>query len=94
MMYLYNYCTDFMSSGHRGIHDSTGHGVHNIITYNIPCRHYTLDQRWNEVQNDVTTLFQLHFNVVPMSDARWVVSHNSLFLFCFLDITHFVGIYE
>ena len=23
-----------------------------------------------------------------------VVSHNSLFLFCFLDITHFVGIYE
>ena len=39
------------------IHDSTGHGVHNIIIYNI-------------------------------------VSHNSLFLFCFLDITHFVGIYE
>ena len=23
-----------------------------------------------------------------------IVSHNSLFLFCFLDITHFVGIYE
>ena len=41
----------------HGIHDSTGHGVHNIIIYNI-------------------------------------VSHNSLFLFCFLDITHFVGIYE
>ena len=41
----------------HGIHDSTGHGVHNIIIY----KH---------------------------------VSHNSLFLFCFLDITHFVGIYE
>ena len=40
-----------------GIHDSTGHGVDNIIIYNI-------------------------------------VSHNSLFLICFLDITHFVGIYE
>ena len=23
-----------------------------------------------------------------------IVSHNFLFLFCFLDITHFVGIYE
>ena len=23
-----------------------------------------------------------------------IVSQNSLFLFCFLDITHFVGIYE
>ena len=23
-----------------------------------------------------------------------IVSHNPLFLFCFLDITHFVGIYE
>ena len=23
-----------------------------------------------------------------------IVSHNTLFLFCFLDITHFVGIYE
>ena len=23
-----------------------------------------------------------------------IVSHNSLFLFCFLDITHFVGICE
>ena len=23
-----------------------------------------------------------------------IVSHNSLFLFCFLDITHIVGIYE
>ena len=41
----------------HGIHDYTGHGVHNIIIYNI-------------------------------------VSQNSLFLFCFLDITHFVGIYE
>ena len=39
------------------IHDSTSHGVHNIIIYNI-------------------------------------VSHNSLFLFCFLDITHSVRIYE
>ena len=36
-----------------------------------PCGHYTLDQRRNLVQNNVTTLFQLHFNVVPMSDARW-----------------------
>ena len=41
----------------HGIYDSTGHGTHNIIIYNI-------------------------------------VSHNSLFLFCFLDITHFVAIYE
>ena len=41
----------------HGIHDSTCHGVHNIIKYDI-------------------------------------VSHNLLFLFCFLDITHFVGIYE
>ena len=41
----------------HGIHDSTDHGVHNIIIYNI-------------------------------------VSQKSLFLFCFLDITHFVGIYE
>ena len=41
----------------HGIHDSTCHGVHNIIIYNI-------------------------------------VSLNSLFLFCFLDITHFVRIYE
>ena len=39
----------------HGIYDSTGHGVHNIIIYNI-------------------------------------VSHNFLLLFCFLDITHFVGI--
>ena len=23
-----------------------------------------------------------------------IVSHNSQFLFCFLNITHFVGIYE
>ena len=23
-----------------------------------------------------------------------IVSHNFLFLYCFLDITHFVGIYE
>ena len=49
-MFIKNYCI-------YGIHDSTGHGVHNIIIYNV-------------------------------------VSHNSLFLFCFLDITHFVGIYE
>ena len=41
----------------HGIHDSTSHGVHNIIINNL-------------------------------------VSHNSLFSFCFLDITHFVGIYE
>ena len=41
----------------HGIYDSTGHGMHNIIIYNI-------------------------------------VSHNSLFRFRFLDITHFVGIYE
>ena len=41
----------------HGIHDSTGHGLHNIIINNI-------------------------------------VSHDSLFPFCFLDITHFVGIYE
>ena len=41
---------------HR-IHDSTGHGVDNIIIYNI-------------------------------------VSYNFQFLFCFLDITHFVGNYE
>ena len=41
----------------HGIYDSTGHGVHNIIIYNI-------------------------------------ASHNSLFLFSFLDITYFVGIYE
>ena len=39
------------------MYDSTGHGVHNIIIYNI-------------------------------------VPHNSLFLFCFLDITDFVGIDE
>ena len=39
------------------INDSTGHGVHNIITYNI-------------------------------------VSPNLQFISCFLDITHFVGIYE
>ena len=38
-------------------HDSTGHGVHNIIIYNI-------------------------------------VSRNFQFPFCFLDLTHFVGIYE
>ena len=38
-----------------------------------PCRHYTLYQRWSEVQNDVTTLFQLRFNVGPMSNARWGV---------------------
>ena len=44
-----------------------------ITSLILPSRHYTLDQRWNEVQNDVTTSFQLHFNVVPMSDARWVV---------------------
>ena len=36
-----------------------------------PCGHYTLDQRRNLVKNNVTTLFQLHFNVVPTSDARW-----------------------
>ena len=41
----------------HGIHDSTGHGVHNIIIYNI-------------------------------------ISHNFQFLFCFLYITYFVGIYE
>ena len=46
--------------------------THRVSGDMVPCRHYTLDQRWNEVQNDVTTLFQLHFNVVPMSDARWV----------------------
>ena len=38
----------------------------------IPYGHYTLDQHRNVVQNDVTTLFQLHFNVVPTSDTRWV----------------------
>ena len=36
-----------------------------------PCGHYTLDQRRTLVQNNVTTLFQLHFNVVPTSEARW-----------------------
>ena len=41
---------------HR-IHDSTGHGMHNITIYNN-------------------------------------VSHNFQFLFCFLYISHFVGIYE
>ena len=41
----------------HGIHDSTGHGVHSILIYNI-------------------------------------VFQNSFFLFCFLDITHSVGIYE
>ena len=40
-----------------GIHDSTGRGVDNNITYDI-------------------------------------VSHNFQILFCFLYITHFVGIYE
>ena len=41
----------------HGIHDSTDHGVHHIIIYNI-------------------------------------ASHNFQFLFCFLNITHFVGINE
>ena len=41
----------------HGTHDSTGHGVHNMIIYKI-------------------------------------VSHNFQFHFCFVDITHFVGIYE
>ena len=41
----------------HGIHDSTGHGVHDIIIYNI-------------------------------------VSHYFQFLFCFLYITHFIGIHE
>ena len=49
-MFIKNYFMEFI------VH-STGHAVHNIISYII-------------------------------------VSHNSLFLFCFLDITHFVGIYE
>ena len=48
---------DVLKKLFRGIHDSTGHGVHNIIIYNN-------------------------------------VSHNFQFLFCFLYITHFVGIYE
>ena len=38
----------------------------------LPCGHCALDHRRNVVQNDVTTLFQLHFNVVLTSDARWV----------------------
>ena len=37
-----------------------------------------MDQRRNLVQNNITTLFQLHFNVVPTSDARWVSSSNPL----------------
>ena len=41
----------------HGIHDSTGHVVHNIVINKI-------------------------------------VSHNFQFLFCFQDITDFVGIYE
>ena len=45
-----------------------------------PCGHYTLDQRRNVVQNDVMTLFQLHFNVVPTSDARWEGSPDWLLL--------------
>ena len=48
---------DVYSNLFHGIYDSTGHGLHNIMIYNI-------------------------------------VSHNSLFLLCFLDIAHFVGIYE
>ena len=41
----------------NGIHDSTGHGVHNLKIYNF-------------------------------------VSHNFQFVFCFLYINHFVGIYD
>ena len=40
--------------------------------YDLPCGHYTLDQRRNGVKNNVTTLFQLYFNVVLTSDACWV----------------------
>ena len=46
----------------------------NTLIDKYPCGHYMLDQRRNVVQNDVTTLFQLHFNVVPTSDARWDIS--------------------
>ena len=38
----------------------------------IPSGHYMLKQRRNVVCNNVTAYFQLHFNVVPTSDARWV----------------------
>ena len=38
--------------------------------FTCPCGHYTLDQRRHLVKNNVTTLFQLHFNVVPTSDDR------------------------
>ena len=41
----------------HGIHNSTGHGVHNIIIYNI-------------------------------------FSHNYQFLFCFLDITYFLKLWD
>ena len=39
----------------------------------ISQRALSLEQRRNLVWNNVTTLFQLHFNVVPTSDARWDV---------------------
>ena len=45
----------------------------------VPCEHYMLEQRRNLVWNNVTTLFQLHFNAVPTLDAGWVGMEFMLF---------------
>ena len=55
-----------------------------MYTCKYPCGHYTLDQRHNLVQNNVTTYFQLHFNVVPTSDGRWdITNHHHHHHHCF-----------
>ena len=55
--------------------------IHNIcskwslspyLSYPSASDHFTLKQRRNSVWNNVTTQFQLNFDVVPTSCARWV----------------------
>ena len=65
----------------------------------IPSRHTPLEQFWNLAWKNVTTLFQLNFQVVPMSCACWIIhlSHadtevimqfKSLFYYIIVLITH------
>ena len=45
-------------------------------TIECPSTYFTLEQRRNLVWNNVTTLFQLHFDVISTSGARWGVPNT------------------
>ena len=50
---------------------------------------------WKQIKIDVFFKnYSMEFMIVHNIIIYNIVSHNFLFLFCFLDITHFVGIYE